>query len=403
MLFVPTSHAEQQPTCIDTTANHITLNGADWSRLLDHLALLADTTDTTLSIIHIGDSHVQAGFFSAALRIPLQKQWGNAGRGLITPLKLTRSNEPTDYSITSPYKWSFHRCVGRKHYDPNIGLTGIAILPTNKKIDLTFSTLSRTDSCEKYNTLRLFHAGDSCFPTLQPIEKLSGLTITHHPEGETRYTWDTSDTRSSLHLCGTTNLLPDSAAIYGASLENGESGILLHTIGNNSACYNSYNNIPRFANKIASLTPQLIIISLGTNESVAPATTRESLLAAIDTLVTSIRQANPDALLLLTTPAENKLRHRKWRNKRRIYYYTENKRLPLVVETLREYAENHNIALWDWYAIAGGKNSCEEWVKTGCMARDHMHYTRQGYTLQGSLLYQSILNTYEQYILSHTR
>ncbi len=394
--------------CIDLSADTIIFNNADWSVFFDKLSHLEDTTtnDTTiLSILHLGDSHIQAGTFTATLRQHLQHRWGNAGRGLIAPLKLTRSNEPSDFSIKSPIRWNYYRCVGRKYFNTNVGVTGIAILPTSNNIDLTFSTLSRTGDCNGYNTLRLFHAPSTNFPTLLPTDSLQDLQIDRSHKGETRYSWHKNDMTCCIQLKGKHNIMPDSVAIYGASLENGSQGIIVHEVGNNSAYYECYNNIPHYASLIATLEPQLIIISLGTNESVSATITRIELYNQIDRLITSIKRENPHALLLLTTPAENKLRKRgkKQKNGRRSYYYTENQHLVTVIETIKDYAAENNIALWDWYSIAGGKGSCERWIKEKCMARDHIHYKQQGYIIQGSLLYQSIAKAYEQYIQSTIR
>ena len=115
-------------------------------------------------------------------------------------------------------------------------------------------------------------------------------------------------------------------------------------------------------------------------------------------MVSSIRQEIPQALILLTTPAENKIRRRRRKNNRRRTYYVDNKHITDVVETIKQYGIDHNIAVWDWYTISGGKGSCETWVKERGMTADRIHYTANGYTLQGNLLYNSIHNAYEKHI-----
>ena len=45
----------------------------------------------------------------------LQDEFGNAGRGWIAPFKLSRTNEPDDYFITSSVRdWIAGRCIQRK-------------------------------------------------------------------------------------------------------------------------------------------------------------------------------------------------------------------------------------------------------------------------------------------------
>lgn len=388
-------------SCINLEADTIIFNGADWSSLFDRLSALCDTahTETTpdvVSIIHLGDSHVQAGFFSEALRNPLQRKWGNAGRGLISPLKLCKTNEPADYRITTPDSWNFNKCVGNKHFSNLVGVSGIAIEPRSKHIDLTFETMSRHGEEVGFNTLRLFHAPSYHFPQLLPHITPEGLNTFSLQPGETYFTW--TDTISSIRLEGANSYESTHAAIYGASLENGKSGIILHSIGNNSATYNSYNKVDDYARKLSVLEPQLIIISLGTNESISSHTTTEMIYNHIDALITGIRKESPEALILLTTPADNKVRRRRYKNKRRITYYAENNHIAHVAEAIHNYGRDHNIAVWDWYNIGGGKGSCETWINEKGMKKDHIHYTEKGYAVQGSLLYYSILQAYEQHI-----
>ena len=83
---------------LNLKANAINLNGADWSRLF---ALLDAAPDTIVSILHVGDSHIQAEGSTSRTRALLQSKFGAAGRGLVTPFRLAGTNQPLDYKITS--------------------------------------------------------------------------------------------------------------------------------------------------------------------------------------------------------------------------------------------------------------------------------------------------------------
>ena len=403
-LIIPQRNIESLITidtisCVDFKANTITFNGADWSPLFQSIDHLQDTIQPDLnivSIVHLGDSHVQAGFFTEAMRIPMQMRWGNAGRGLITPLKITKTNEPFDYRFTSETKWQYNRCLG-KYFSSRVGVGGILIEPVTNDIDLFIETMSLYGEDVKFNRIRLFHTPTDSFPQLQPVDEPQGLVMHSPIAGETCFSWDTLTNAITLH--GVNNNIPSNAAIYGAILENSCNGIIVHTIGNNSATYQCYNRIDDYGKKLASLNPHLVIISLGTNESVYNVFNRERFESEIDSLVCSVKQESPNALLLLTTPADNKLRKtRKNKKGRRVTYYVENANTARIAETIKDYGVKNNIAVWDWYTIAGGKGACETWIKEQGMKKDHIHYTQKGYTLQGNLLYHSILNAYEQHI-----
>lgn len=89
------SASAQTPQYINTGANHLTMNGADWSALSAKMARLAAGQDTVVRVLHIGDSHIQAEFVTNELRRLLQQQYGNAGRGLVSPSVSPAQTSPT--------------------------------------------------------------------------------------------------------------------------------------------------------------------------------------------------------------------------------------------------------------------------------------------------------------------
>ncbi len=386
------------PAFLNAEKNNIIFNGADWSPLFAEMAALraVDSVPSSqvVSMVHIGDSHLQAGFFTEAVRVPLQRNFGNAGRGLVVPLKMAKTNEPRDYSIVPAGTWNFSRCVGKKwsQYTPGVG--GIAVVPTTEKIDLTVSTLSKVDDCAGFRTVRLFHAPVDSFPGIiaEPF-CVSGESCAPFL---TQFSWD--EPVCSVHLQGKIDNTVDSLAIYGASLETGEEGILYHTIGNNGAFYRSYAAIPGFPEQVAALSPQLIVVSLGTNESFSTTLTREELYGQIDEVISGLRRENPDALLLLTTPAECARRRVRWVKRRRQVTYSPNSRVELVCETIRSYARDHELAYWDWYEVSGGKGSSTAWSKGGYMSTDRTHCSESGYRVQGEMLYRTLMKSYQDYV-----
>src|SRR4051812_38709684 len=58
-----------------------------------------------ISIIHIGDSHIQADYMTDVVRKHLQHDFGNAGRGLIVPCRVAGTNEPSNFRTSSQTSW----------------------------------------------------------------------------------------------------------------------------------------------------------------------------------------------------------------------------------------------------------------------------------------------------------
>ena len=72
---------------IDTAYNHL-VNDTALNSFFQKLQELKDGKRQQLVIVQVGDSHIQADFFSGYLRQNFQRQFGNAGRGLIFPYRV---------------------------------------------------------------------------------------------------------------------------------------------------------------------------------------------------------------------------------------------------------------------------------------------------------------------------
>lgn len=195
------------------------------------------------------------------------------------------------------------------------------------------------------------------------------------------------------------------------AIESGKPGFVYHAWGKNGATCNYFCDTNRIATA-KSLNPDLIILSFGTNEAHVVHYKKELHLKNMTDLVTKLKEACPDAIILLTTPPGSyytrKIAHYKNRRnkkgkivKKKYYTYIRkiNANLPLAVQTIKEYADENNLPVWDLYEIAGGEtNACNNWVNHKLMKEDRVHFTPNGYVLQGKLLGEALLNAYNNNI-----
>lgn len=373
------------PPFIKQNENRIELNGADWSNLR-HKA--AHTDSATLTIVHIGDSHIQADFSTGKTRALMQAEYGNAGRGLIVPLKLAGTNEPRDYIIKSTSKWHGSKLL-KQNENAAPGFTGVGISPVCDSTSLTIATLSRTGNADPFNRLKIYHSGTLFIDSVSSQDSPIAFSATY-TDSVTTVTLPQLLTEVSLALttgCGT--------SISGIVLSNGKnSGVLYHAIGNNGATYHCYNMLPAAARKMGDINPDLIIVSLGANEAFGKQTDDE-IYRSIDTFVTNIRQSYPASDILLTTPMEcqksTRVRRKGKKHSRRTY--TVNERILAVRNIIARYGDEHGIPVYDWYEIAGGTGASRQWVNDGLMAKDRIHHSYKGYRLHGALLYDALKNS----------
>lgn len=401
------------PSFIKQNANHIIFNGADWSALRK---AFANAEHGQVSIVHIGDSHIQADISTSTTRELLQYDFGNAGRGLITPLKMSGTNQPSNYTFSSPDSWQAVKLMSRNWERP-MGFTGTSIHPARQQSSITLAT-SQTDDYNPFSSITLFHGGKL---TVNSVTGENGQPVTFRAIPSRDYTQiilASAQTKVTVNFTSTGDL-----TLYGASLGGNKPGLFYHAIGNNGATLSTYNKIGTEGQGIAPLQPNLVIISLGTNEAFGHIDT-STFYHTIDRLVRSIQEANPSAQILLVTPMEcqrsvsrtvskkvkvpakvSRSRSKSKKGRRRsstgtrtktvtsrVRSYQRNTNIaPLRNEILR-YGKENGVAVLDWYEVAGGQGASDTWIANNLFSPDRVHHSYKGYHLQGRLLYDALID-----------
>ncbi len=391
------------PNFIKQNLNHIIFNGADWSKLR---TAFTNSNKTPVSIVHIGDSHVQADINTGTTRELLQYDFGNAGRGLISPLKLSGTNEPSDYLFQSRNSWNAVKLMSAS-WRQTVGFTGASIRPTSSSSEFSIGTSER-DDYNPFSSATIFHNGKL---NIKSVTNADGNPVHYRTIPSRDYTqivMASDETKINVQFSSAGDL-----TVFGASLSGDRPGVFYHAIGNNGATYDTYNRIGNVGAGINPLQPNLVIISLGTNEAFGRLDTR-GFTRSIDRLVNNIRTANPEALILLTTPMEchrsvkstKKVKVRTKRRKgRKAGYrtvtkttksYAVNSNISPLRQAILDYGKENGIAVYDWYDVAGGSGASANWISNNLFAPDRVHHTRKGYNLEGRLLYDALMDALRQ-------
>ena len=165
--------------------------------------------------------------------------------------------------------------------------------------------------------------------------------------------------------------------------------------GVNGATCLTFTHPDRIA-EIAALKPELLILSFGTNESHNRRYNVNVHYNQMDELVKLLQDSLPNVSILLTTPPGS---YESFRQRRRRRTYAVNPRTATASETIRRYAKEHRLLVWDMYDVVGGKRrACVNWTEAKLMRPDHVHYLHEGYILPGNLLYQALINAYNDYV-----
>lgn len=199
--------------------------------------------------------------------------------------------------------------------------------------------------------------------------------------------------RSSLEReWGGNAVFPDTVSYKSSGLaqETGREGIVYHMVGINGATAVRFS-LPEQVQRVAGLQPDLIIVSLGTNEAHSRRYSADAHERELKQLLASLKEACPRAKFMLSTPPgayAGKLRAQ-----------VVNPRTDRVAKTIVKVAKQEEMAVWDLYNIVGGREqACRNWYRAGMLRADGIHFTHEGYSMQGKLLHEAIIKAYNDYV-----
>ncbi len=370
----------------DTISNASALNV-----FFENLYLQKLNNNQQINVLHIGDSHIQADFLTAEVRKNLQNTFGNSGRGLLVPLKVGGTNEPSSYHTSSINNWQSKRCV-QTHNPLPIGIGGFCVYSNELNAELSFKTINTNGLDGGFRQVKLFFLKNTNSYDLALIDS-SGSTI---EVVETQVPSEFPNTSTvflpeKVHRISVRTTFKDETqkdcVFFGASVDNNEPGILYHSIGVNGAQAVHYAQAQYFAEQTAALTPNLLILAIGTNEAFDPHLNADSFYAQLSLLHSQLVKNNPNVPFLFITPSGSFINKNK-----------NNPKLAEVVATIRRFSYNYNIALWDMYNITGEGLSASNFKNSGLLRPDGVHYSALGYKHQGQLFTFALLNAYNAYV-----
>lgn len=343
---------------------------------------LADGKKQNVNIVHIGDSHVQADFFPGRLREMLQADslFGNGGRGLVFPYKAVQTNGPFNVKVSHSGIWDGCRSIIKDRVC-DWGLAGITA--TTLDADATLAFDPNTNATLPYPIAKVKVFFDVRDTTNFQLTVLNEEGIRSEKIGRDCITFALQKPAATLRIgFRKTAASQTHFTLQGISLENDEPGIRYHAAGVNGADVVSVIKLPALEKNLVTLQPDLVIVSLGTNDAYVRLDAK-AFKRTYGELIQRIRRASPQTSILLTTPGDN-LRRRRYPN-------SDNGK---AARRITELAEETGAAVWDFYGVMGGLQSVRKWRANRLAAADYVHLTQQGYVLQAELLHQALMGGY---------
>ncbi|OXA92536.1 LysM repeat-containing protein [Flavobacterium hercynium] len=398
-----------------------------------------------INIVHIGDSHIQGDLMTNQIRKNLQEKFGNAGRGLVFPYQLAKTNGSYNERFYSNRIWENYRNIYPAKGNP-VGLSGIGLWRENAGFAIE---LNVKDKAYKFNSIHVITPQnqkmfDLAISAQTSITQTTERKVIAHKikKGEAisviadKYNVSVAEIKRDNHLKSnniragrvlkiatnetkpknvTTSefvplkleadafsnyydsdkalekifLIPNKSAtkyeLNGIVLEKNASGVIYSGIGVNGAKFSDYNKYPLFFEQLKALHPDLLIFSLGTNESFDKMDTAK-YIKQLREFISNIKEQNIDVPIIIMTPPPSLFRGRK-----------PNHFVGEYAERIIEIAEKDNFAVWDLYTEFGGLSGIQKLKAQALIGPDWVHYSKKGYMKQGDLFTEAFLKAYDNF------
>jgi LysM repeat protein/lysophospholipase L1-like esterase len=414
--------------------------------VFEKLAKLDAGKGGKVNVVHIGDSHIQADYFTDAARCRLQQRFGDGGRGFVFPYS---RNSPTarPYRFATNADWRICRNNQPSRCEPGtaFGLSGYGF---GTKSEMFALSVEANEERYVFNTLKVVSPSAASYRLAavdagkDPIRYSARDSLVSHTvkSGETLDTiarnYNTfisaikkenklkSDNVSAGRVLRIPIMINESgldssmfrpvkytmqgqyilsyrqdapaAAMYvlsarkqslysinGLIVENDAPGVIYHNIGTVGAMAAHFNaNYPLFFQQLQSMRPDLVVVSFGTNESYSELSA-DVFRGAMEELIDYIKMYCRGVPVLVTTPPMSLLRHKRWN--------------PYLAEYSEAMSRKVDVAVWDLYAFTEGLIGVDGNFSALKINHDNIHYTVEGYENQGTAFAHALLDAYDAY------
>jgi hypothetical protein len=362
-------------------------DSADFEKIFLKIDTLMLFGEGKITIVHIGGSHVQADIYPRRIRQRLQTFYPgmNGGRGMVFPYKMAKTNTPPGYRTSFSGEWTTCRNV-EQGKTCNLGLSGITAITVDPYSNLSIILLNNGELSYSFDRVKIFHSfgNNSYSPKLDSVEIKK--TEINTDLGYTLFYLGKSYDRLKMSLMKSDST-QNQFELYGISLENDDPGFVYHSIGINGASFPSFLKCNLLEKQLKALNPDLIIISLGTNDAYTTHFRPDVYMSHYEQMINKIKKAIPKVAILSTVANDSYLFRR-----------YPNKNTQLAAEVIYKVAKKYNCGVWDFYEVMGGFNSSKLWLKQNLMGRDLIHFNLEGYLLKGDLFFNAFIRAYDNHM-----
>lgn len=367
-------------------------NYVEWAdvKAVDHFfSKLARANHKKVKVLHIGDSHIQADFFTGYIRENIQRIFGYGGRGFIFPYAAAGTHSTYDYRTWAFGHWAGARNIKNPEYR-DIGITGAMAYTHDENASFKFGFKAGIIQPE-FTHLKIY-----CKKNVQSFDlkiKLNGIDDTvfvkTNVSPELPYVMVELPAIADTFqvFMAQTDSLQNFFECYGLMLEScHDKGVLYNSVGINGAGFQHVLGQTLMESQLKELAPDLVYIDLGANDFYGFTFKTEELTRNLESLIALVKKASPKTTIIVSCSQDI------YKRKRNI---STTANFSLLTGST---AQANGCAWYNWYKVAGGRYSMLKWRNYQLAKKDRVHLTTEGYNIKGDLYLNAFLNSYLEYL-----
>ncbi len=379
----PNSHYETFPW-IDSNVNSIQIGNK--VLLKPFLNKLQNSSKKKVSILHIGDIHIQQNVQTQSSRSLFQNTFGYGGYGTFFPYSTARISDIYGYKSFHFGKWIYAKPV---EIDPilPIGIHTLSAKTFDHSAQLKF-LFYKGSIKSNYKRLHIYCKRVPQSFDLKITSKNDSSKIDVFSNGKdslsTEIVVDLKSVESSITIeFIQKDLNQRSFELFGFNLESIEDqGIVYHNVGSIGLGYCHLRQLPLMKNDLLSLKPDMIVLDLGTHDFFTKVYDKFELRKTIVRYIDFLKALPFKPLIVLVSPQDQ--------FKGGLSNLDDSKFSLLLMDIAR----TEKVAFYDWYRVSGGHESMKQWISLGLAENNGFRLTETGYQLKGSMFFHAFKSTY---------
>lgn len=350
--------------------------------------------ERVVRIMHFGDSHTAADYWTGRIRSRLQARFGDGGPGLILPARPWRGYHHEGVRLVEGLQWPA-TSLREKGGDGLVGCTGGALLPPQ---DGTFRLRA------VFGEYRIQVLGDAPPEVrVEPVADPLALPPIQGPrlKDPATYTFEKPlEGHPALRILGRSEpspncpreisvSFPPGSRFLGLDLLSGRAGVVYDELGLNGAELLDLERwLPELRETLlGAVRPDLLVLAYGTNDLGRPDLDPRDYTARACALLAALKRES-GAAILVVGPLDR--------------LGTRRRQVPAlkagaerIIRCLSEAARASGCAFWDARKAMGGEGSIARWRRAGLAQPDLVHLTGPGYARLGNQLVDALLTAFE--------